>query len=386
MIILLKIVILMLNFLYFFIKLLPTRNKITMISRQSDNITLDFKLLKKEIDKEQKYKVVILTKKLKPGLKNKIIYVFHIFRQMYHIATSKVVFLDSYCIPISLLKHKKKLVVIQMWHAMGSLKKFGYSVMDTETSTSAFGKKMTIKQKRNISKIMRMHKGYDYIFSSSSLSAPYFAEAFGYDMKQMVIMPLPIVDLLTSKSYKDKINKDIKNTYPKLRKRKNIVFVPTFRPEEKEEKIQELIDSVNYNKYNLIIKTHPLTKLKKHDERVIWDDKFASSDMLLIADYIITDYSAIVYEASLVNKPLYFYTYDYDEYIKKRNFYTDFKSELPGKISSSAKQIITYIENNEYDINAIKKFADKYINQTEETVCKRIVNFMEFAINSKYQK
>ena len=45
-------------------KLLPTKNKITMISRQSNDIVLDFKLIKEEIEKHNKYKVVVLCKKL----------------------------------------------------------------------------------------------------------------------------------------------------------------------------------------------------------------------------------------------------------------------------------------------------------------------------------
>ena len=42
---------------------------------------------------------------------------------------------------------------------------------------------------------------------------------------------------------------------------------------------------------------------------------FTGMDLLHVADYIITDYSAIVYEASIVEKPIYFYTYDYDKYM-----------------------------------------------------------------------
>ncbi len=379
----LKLAILFLNIIYFFIKLFPTRNKITMISRQSDNITTDFKLLKDEINKCTDYKVIILTKKLKPGLKNKIAYIFHMFTQMYHIATSKCVILDSYCLSVSLLKHKKKLVVIQMWHAMGCLKKFGYSIVETNASTSAFEKTMTIEKKKKINEVMRMHKGYNYIFASSKECVPHFAEAFGYSLEKMVVMPLPVVDLLTDFKYQEDINKKIKDSYPIMKKKKNIVYVPTFRPEEKEKKIQELIDCVDFEKYNFIIKLHPLTNLNNYDERVIWDKKFSSQDMMIIADYIITDYSAVVYEASLLGKPLYFYTYDYEEYVRKRDFYLDFKQELPGVISEDPKEIMNAITGDNYDLTAIEKFKNKYIYITDDTVCHRIVLFIEDAISRK---
>ena len=118
------------NIIYFFIKLCPTRNKVTFISRQKNTPSIDFILLKTELHKtDPSIKVVILCKRLEKGFKKKILYVFHMFKQMYHIATSKVVVLDSYCITISILKHKKKLKVVQMWHALGSFKKFGKSII-----------------------------------------------------------------------------------------------------------------------------------------------------------------------------------------------------------------------------------------------------------------
>ena len=48
---------------------------------------------------------------------------------MYYLATSKVCVLDGYCIPASILKHKKKLKIIQIWHASGAIKKFGYQIL-----------------------------------------------------------------------------------------------------------------------------------------------------------------------------------------------------------------------------------------------------------------
>ena len=376
----------LLKFIYFFMKMFPTKNKITMISRQSNETPLDFSLLEQEIKKESNYRVVILAKKLEPGIFKKIAYMFHMIKQMYHIATSKVVILDSYCIPISILNHKKNLIVIQMWHAMGALKKFGLSVIDTDTSTSALGKKMTPEEKHKLADTMKMHRGYDYIFASSEECVPYFAEAFGYPISSMVVMPLPIIDILTDQDYIKKKKEDIIEIYPDLEKKENIVYVPTFRKEEKEEKIKELIDRIDFEKYYLIIKPHPLTKLKEHDDRVVWDTKFSSRDMLMIADYIISDYSAIVYEASLLKKPLYFYTYDYDEYVETRNFYTDFKKELPGLISTNANAIVKAIEKKEYSLERIENFQKKYIHQTNENVCTRILEFITQAVNAKGTK
>ena len=119
MIVLGHIAIVMLSFIYFFFKFLPTQEKITFISRQSNKITLDFSLIIEELKEElPNYKIIVLTKKLD----KKISYIFHMFSQMFHIATSKIVIIDSYSLVVSLLKHKKDLQIIQIWHALGLMK------------------------------------------------------------------------------------------------------------------------------------------------------------------------------------------------------------------------------------------------------------------------
>ena len=125
-----------LNVLYFFIKLLPVKNKVVMISRQSNTPSIDFILLKKALQQQDaSVDVVFLCHTLDGGLKSsykdKIKYAFHMLKQMKEIASSKVIVLDTYCIVISLLKHRRSLKIIQMWHSIGTMKKFGYTALDT---------------------------------------------------------------------------------------------------------------------------------------------------------------------------------------------------------------------------------------------------------------
>ena len=84
-----------LNVVYLFFKLFKKRKQITLISRLSNTITTDFVLLSNGLKKAlPDYKVVVLCKKLD----NKLAYIFHMLRQMYHISRSEVVVIDSYCI------------------------------------------------------------------------------------------------------------------------------------------------------------------------------------------------------------------------------------------------------------------------------------------------
>ena len=107
-----------LNIIYGFMKLLPVQKKVVLISRQSDKPSIEFQMICSEIDRrEDNIKTVLLCKTLDGGvdssLLNKLLYALHMMKQMYHLATSKVVILDSYCILASILRHKKELKIIQ---------------------------------------------------------------------------------------------------------------------------------------------------------------------------------------------------------------------------------------------------------------------------------
>ena len=379
--ILLKIGVFILNIIYFFIKLFPVQNKIVFISRQSNKPSIDFILLGKKLDK--KYNVVYLCKTLEKGVFNKIKYFFYMFKQMYHISTSKVVVLDSYCIPVGILKHKKKTKIIQMWHALGAFKKFGKSILDKDESNANIGEINGINSV-DLSEIMGMHKNYDYIFASSEESSEGFSEAFGYPLSKFKILPLPRLDLIVDKKNREEVSKKIYAKYKQLKTKKNILYCPTFRKDNSDiEYIKELVEKVDYKKFNLILKLHPLTKLKLDDDRVIFDKTFNTYEMAFVSDYIITDYSAVIYEVSELNKPIYLYAYDKETYIDKRDFYLDYDKDMPGEILTNVDDLLDRINNNKYSLSKLNKFNERYISNYKVSYTDDIVNFIESLIKKE---
>ena len=339
-------------FLYFFMKCLPTKNKITFISRQGNKNSLDFALVQEEIKKmDNTIQIVALNRRFRDTdpFFQKLKYCFHILVQMYHIATSKVVVLETYCMPISMLKHKKSLKVIQMWHALGSLKKFGYSIENK-------------KEGSNLAKVAKMHKNYDVILTSSEESLKNFSEAFHYPKENFKVLPLPRVDYLMDVKTQKKMATLLQKEYPLLKKKKNIVYAPTFRKNgEDVDKIEELIDAIDYEKYNLILKLHPLTKIDIADTRPIFDKKHPTIDWLYTADIVITDYSAIVYEAALLKKRIILYAYDLNLYETNRDFYLDYKKEMPGTLVKTKKQLQDCLLKEEQNLEKTITFSHTYV-------------------------
>jgi len=365
--VIIKIGIGILNIIYFFIKLLPTQHKVVFISREKNSPSIDFTLVGEALQAaDPKLKVVMLCRRLEPGFSNKVKYVLHMFRQMYHIATSKVVVLDTYAICISVLRHKKNLVVIQMWHAMGSFKKFGYSILDKKEGSNS-----------KMAKLMHMHENYDYVFASSESCLENFREAFNVAKEKMVVMPLPRVDLVKDKHNIQNNKNKVLEKYPRINDKEVILYAPTFRKNKDMKKdIQKLIDAVDHDKYNLVIKLHPLSKTVIDDERVIFDRSFTTLEMACVSDYVITDYSAVVFEIALLDKPLFFYAYDMKDYIDSRNFYMNYEKDMPGKIAANPKKIIEAIEKKDYDVERVRDFANQNVALVKGGYTNNVVKFI----------
>ncbi len=365
--IILNMIVLILKIIYAPLKLLKVKNKVVYISRQSNKETLDFSLIRKKMEEVYpEIQNVILTKKIEDGIFNKIGYAFHMIRQMYHISTSKVVILDGYCIVASALKHKKETKIIQIWHALGAIKKFGYQSIGTEAGTD----KLTAK-------IMCMHKNYDYVLAPSKITATHFKEAFGVQDEQIKYIGLPRIDYILTKD--EQVNKRLYGEYPELKEKINILYVPTFRKGEKIQ-LDELVEKINTDKYNLIIKIHPLDiENYKYKERngVIYDKYFSSYDWLKIVDRVITDYSSLAMETALLDIPVYFYTYDIEKYKKNPGLNFDFENEEIGKyVALNVEDLLKKIEEK-YDHNILNTFVSKYVSVNKNNCVEELIQFMK---------
>lgn len=376
---LIKVLITILNGLYCIFKLLPVKRKITYISRQSDALPTDFDLVINEMKRRRpEYKQVALTKMIGKSFLEKIGYCFHMLRQMYHIATSEMVVLDSYCIAVSILHQRKSLIVIQMWHALGAMKKFGYSILDKAEGT-----------KKSLAKTMRMHRNYSYVFSSSDFCSRYFAEGFGVSLEQIVVMPLPRLDLLSDTEYIERKKEAILSRYPKLKDKKTIAYAPTFRKEDdelKEESLkaatERLVEAIDFDKYNLVVKFHPLSDITIQNENVIVDKSFSTVEVCFWADAVILDYSAVVFEVAMLDKPMYFYTFDYDTYMENRDVYIDYKECVPGVIAKDPQELMMAIEKNLSDPYKLTAFKDQMISKPNSIgYTADVVNFFEKILN-----
>jgi CDP-glycerol glycerophosphotransferase len=101
------------------------------------------------------------------------------------------------------------------------------------------------------------------------------------------------------------------------------------------------------------------------------------------SDILISDYSGLVYDFSLMKKPVFLYAKDYSEYITERNFYIDLHS-LPFPFAKDMNTLIdniTHFNQQEYNeklesffqkIGCIDdgKASERVVNRIIEEICR----------------
>ena len=193
----------------------------------------------------------------------------------------------------------------------------------------------------------------------------------------MLVMNLPRVDFLKSEKEQEKMRIRFVGVYPETNNEKqNILYCPTNRKGQKIP-LENIVKDIPLDKYNFIAKLHDGTEvIYVKGKKIEKTSNFTGMELLHVADYIITDYSAIVYEAAITQKPIYFYTYDYEEYQINRGTYIDYMGEMPGAICKDFKEIMKMIEENQYDKEKEKNFCQKYVENIEENATKKLAELV----------
>lgn len=340
---------------------IKTKSKIVYLSRQSDVKSLDMLLLAGKLKEwEPECCQVFRLRTVKEGLVGKIRYCIGILGDMYHMAGAKLVICDTYSIPVSCLVHKKSLTIVQLWHAMGAIKKFGLQSVGREEG-----------REEKLSHILQMHENYNYVLAPAKITAEFYSEAFGINIRKIIIATLPHIDYILD----GKTKKPLFLKYnPEFQGKKIVLYLPTFR--EEEEKIVDHLEETfeKEGELKLLVSLHPLSNVRKKEKYKV-NGGLSTYDLMKLADYIITDYSACAFEAAVLEKPLYFYVPDYTIYEKRRGLNIDLKSELSDCVFEKSEELYVRLTGDEYDFNALTAFRRKYIENTENCT-EKVAKFM----------
>lgn len=361
--ILFKILRICLQIIYAPLKLFPVKeDRILFLSRQSNDLTLDFKLIQDELSaRDPNLEFESICRRSSDSKAGTFLYAFSLLKSMYYLATSPVCIIDSYWPAVCMLNHKKELTVIQIWHALGKIKQSGYQTLD-----KAGGRGKIAAEE------LRMHKNYDYIIAGGKSWNPYYCASFNTTPDKLVNIGLPRIDYLLST---EEANREkIYEKYPQFKNRTILLYAPTFR-KGIEASWQELIEAIDPYKYILIVKGHPNQPISSDSPWVYTCDDFSAVDLLSICDYLITDYSAIAVEAAVLNKKTLYYVYDYDQYNAANGTNIKLFDELPGCVFRDAKDITRALEKP-YRQDCLDNYRKKYLPQELGTSTAKLVDLI----------
>lgn len=204
---------------------------------------------------------------------------------------------------------------------------------------------------------------YDCCLSQSEYEKKIEMRMFGLHEDKVKILGYPKDDIFANytEEYRLKLRKKLRIPDDK----KAILYAPTFREdmdlrEAFEMDIEKWRRELSDN-YILLYRAHPVVSAK-HKEN---DDFFRDEtdyemveDLMIASDILVSDYSGIIFDYCLMHKPIFLWTYDYDEYEKRRGLYFDIRKELP--YGTLEEEVIQLIKDNNYNIKNVVDFQQKY--------------------------
>ncbi len=256
------------------------------------------------------------------------------------------------------MKKRPGTVFLETWHGT-PLKKLVFD-MEEVMGASPLHKAQFYKQSRS----------WDYLVSANSFSTETFRRAFLFD-KEILEFGYPRNDILHHPG-KARIAADIKNKLHIPEGKKTILYAPTWRDDEYyghgAYKFALKLDLHMLKKelgedYVVLLRTHyfiadslDVTGLEDFAFNVSKYDDI--SELYLISDLLITDYSSVFFDYANLKRPILFYTYDLDKYRDMlRGFYMDIESDVPGPLLFTSEEVVTAIR----DIDRItEQYKEKY--------------------------
>ncbi len=296
-------------------------------------------------------------------------------RTPYLLARADIIIIDDFNPTVKQCKYKKCVKVIQLWHACGAFKTVGFS-----RTGKAGGPFVTNDN----------HRVYTHAIASSSHVAKFYCEAFGMTADMVYPTGVPRTDCFFDETYRKKTRERMFSDIPQAVGKRVILFAPTFRGNgaKSGHYPMKVLDMATIAKMCrdtnsiFIFKMHPFVRNpviipeEYSDVIVNCTEQREINDLLFITDMLITDYSSVVYEASILNIPMLFFAYDLEQYVSSRDFYEPFEGFVPGKIVGDFESLIEAIINNNCEQEKVAPFCERNFEYRDSGSTDRVIDWL----------
>jgi len=294
-------------------------------------------------------------------------------RSGFHLASARVSIVDDYFLPMYVAKRPGARYV-QVWHASGAFKRFGYSVLD-----KSFG------QTEGFVRRFAIHTNYDVCLVSASRFAPHYAEAFRQPVERFEgSIGIPRTDVLFGER-RAAAEGRVRARYP-IPDRRTVLYAPTFRGDtvvdarQPDELDLQVLRDVLGEDHVILLRQHPFVRRSSPIDPALAGFVLDVSDhpdideLRLVSDVLVTDYSSAIYEFSLLDRPMAFFAPDHAAYEGERGFYFDFRSGVPGPVFETSVALAAWLRAGEFDRDRVARFRAEAFDVADGHATERLVD------------
>ncbi len=281
---------------------------------------------------------------------------FRSFKYIYEMSTAKV-WVDNarkeYC------AKKKNQYYMQTWHGGLGMKKVENMVPDK-------------LDKKYLKMAKRDAKQCDVMLSSCDTLTSDYRNYFWYPDGEILQKGLPRNDRLLNFTEADV--KRIRSNLNIDDSTRLLLYAPTFRADHNLEaydinyrRCKEAVEKRFGGSWKILLRLHPnvfaLSNNIEYDKDVVINASYYSDmqELYMISDMLITDYSSVIFDYLLIEKPSLLYASDISKYREERDYYFEF-GDLPFKLCENNDELEKCIENFDEESykEAIKGFKKQH--------------------------
>jgi teichoic acid ribitol-phosphate primase len=298
-------------------------------------------------------RIVLLLEPYSYGFTGKLRYLVRLVRGMYLLRTSGLFVVDNAYLPIHVAPHRRGTTVVQVWHAVGALKRFG---LDARTPPSDPERRF-------------LHRYYDVVVCTAERSRAPWAAAFGVPLERVLPLGTPRTDAFVDPVAIAAATRRVLARHPELVDRTVVLYAPTFRGRGAGKRGTAHLDGAALRAalpedHVLVLKTHPnldpaTTATDGFD--LIIDPTTELNDLLAAADVLVTDYSSSIFEWALLRRPLVLLVPDLDEYQADPGLYLDYRTDMIGTQVADTAGVATAVLSARVDVHAWDAFIERHL-------------------------
>lgn len=330
------------------------------------------------------YKFVWALKDTSEQIEGAEVIKYRSFKYFYYLAVSK--FWISNCKLPEYCSKKKNQIYINTWHGV-PLKRLAHDI-DVPEGTTFYRSKMSRAEMTRSYDIDT--RRYNYLVSPNSFTTDKYKSCFKVPDEKIKEYGYPRNDFLVNLTQEQ--IKSIKERLNLPSDKKVILYAPTWRDDSFNTSGYTFELNCDFDRwkhylekeYVVIFKPHYLISNNFNNDSYknflfVADAGVDINDLYAVSDILITDYSSVFFDFSILNRSMLFYMYDVENYRNNlRGFYLNVETDLPGQVVTNEGDLLKIIVNDMHNFEDIKEkrraFIEKFHSSEKGDASKKVID------------